>query len=273
MYFLFDIGGTHMRGAVSDGETILKKKIIETPDTFGNGMEQLAALAKELAGGNQIIACAGGVPGVLHKDRKSLFIAPHLTDWIGKPIVDTLGNALNAPVSLENDAAIAALGEANFGAGKNHRIVMYYTIGTGIGGARVVDGKLDARVFSSEPGHQIIDIDGSVKSKMHALESLASGSGISQYMGKSATEIKDRELWEETEKYLAVGIFNSILHWSPDIVILGGGIANEGIVSVANIQKLVNGKLVFYPEKPEFAKAQLGDESAFYGCLAYLKDY
>ncbi len=271
MYFLFDIGGTNMRGAVSDGETMLRKKTIATPDTFIDGMAQLAALALDLAEDSEITGCAGGIPGVLNKDKKSLFIAPHLSDWVGKPIAQTLSETLDIPVGLENDATMAALGEATYGAGKNHSIVMYYTIGTGIGGTRIVNGMIDKQVFGFEPGHQVVDIDATVKPKMHALESLASGSGIYEYMGKSPTEIKDREFWENIEKYLAVGIFNSILHWSPEIVVLGGGIINEEVLSVENIRKLVHEKLVFYPEKPEFAQAQLGEESAFWGAIAYLK--
>lgn len=277
MYFLFDIGGTHTRGAVSNGETILRKKIVETPDTFSNGMNELALLAKELAEGNKITACAGGVPGVLNKDKKSLYSAPHLLDWVEKPIVDKLGEALGVRVKLENDSTLAALGEAIYGAGKNNRIVMYYTIGTGIGGARIVDGKIDAKVFGFEPGHQMITISTSfeenniVNEDSILFEELCSGSGIQKRLGIPPSEMSDPSFWITVQKNLAVGIYNSILHWSPDVIVIGGGLVSEGVISADTLNDEMSKYLMPFPEIPLIKKSELGDESGLWGALAFLK--
>ena len=104
-----------------------------------------------------INAAAGGVPGILNKEKTVLLSAPNLEKWEDVFLKEALEKALDVPVRLENDAALGALGEAVFGAGKDKRIVAYFTVSTGVGGARVTDGRLDEGAFGFEPHRQIVD--------------------------------------------------------------------------------------------------------------------
>ncbi|MEK7520191.1 MAG: ROK family protein [Patescibacteria group bacterium] len=261
MIIVFDIGGTHMRVATSnDGATLGVVKEAPTPQDFGEGVQQLAVLARECAAGGMITAVAGGVPGVLNLEKNALIHAPHLPQWDGQPLKKKLENELVAPVTLENDAALAALGEATHGAGKGKRIVAYLTVGTGVGGARIVDGEIDANAFGFEPGHQIVG-------NGMTLEQCVSGSGIRARYGKAAEEITDAAVWNEAAQWLAEGIYNSMVHWSPDIVVLGGSVPAHKFSCDDLAARAAT--MPFSLPKTPIVPAALGDNAGLYGAIMY----
>ena len=265
MYLLFDIGATNMRIAVShDGETILEQKIIPTPSDFTEGIKAFKNCARELCGDMIINAAAGGVPGILNKDKTVLLSAPNLEKWEDVFLKEALEKALDVPVHLENDAALGALGEAVFGAGKDKRIVAYFTVSTGVGGARVTDGKLDEGAFGFEPHRQIVD-------GTHKLGYYISGNGIKKRYGKSPEDIEDPAMWEEAARWLAIGVNNAIALWSPEIFVLGGAVMRHRI-SVADVKRQVE-EFGNFPEFPEIVAAQLGDMSGLYGALALVRSF
>lgn len=160
MYLLFDIGGTNIRLAISkDGKTFGNPKIFSTPKSFNDGMRFIKKEALEISGGKKIKAVAGGIAGHLDKNKTKLAGSPNLPAWVGKPLKRALEDSFGAPVVLENDASVVGLGEAVFGAGKGKSIVAYITVSTGIGGARIVDGRIDKSSSGFEPWHQIINFD------------------------------------------------------------------------------------------------------------------
>ncbi len=272
MYLVFDVGGTNLRVAVSsDGKTLSATKTVLTPKDFNQGIQSLKQVADELSGGEKIAAVAGGLAGPLDKDKTMLIKSPHIGEWIQKPFKQALEKALNAPVHLENDADLAALGEASFGAGVGKNIVAYLTISTGVGGGRVVEGKIDANSLGFEPGHQIIVIDGSpcnCGGKGH-LESYVSGSGLERIYGKKGEEITDPQIWDQVAKYLAIGLHNTIVHWSPDIVILGGAVMKN--IDLGQVKKYLAEYLTIFPNPPEINRAKLGDQAGLFGALSLLK--
>ena len=265
MYLLFDIGATNMRIAVShDGETILEQKIISTPFDFDEGIKAFKNGARELCGDMIINAAAGGVPGILNKDKTVLLSAPNLEKWEDVFLKEALEKALDVPVHLENDAVLAALGEAVFGAGKEKRIVAYFTVSTGVGGARVVGGRLDESASGLEPGRQVVD-------GVHTLEYHISGNGIKKRYGKSPEDIEDPAMWEEAARWLAIGVNNAIALWSPEIFVLGGAVMRHRI-AVADVKRQVEA-FGNFPEFPEIVAAQLGDMSGLYGALALIRSF
>ena len=266
-----------MRLAVSEnGKTFDIPKIVPTPQNFEEGMEVFESLAKELAGGQKVLAAAGGIAGPFNKEKTVLLNAPHLLDWVGKPLGERLRRILDCPVYLNNDAALGGLGEAVEGAGKNEKIVAYLTFGTGVGGARIVDGKIDNNAFGFEPGHQILMMtpafvpqSGTSAGKW---ESYVSGSGFEKRYQKKPAEITDPKIWEEAARWLAYGLHNVIMLWSPNAVILGGpmilGRVAISLPVVVNYLKEINKT---FPEMPLVKKAELGDLVGLYGALVYLK--
>ncbi len=271
MFLVFDIGGTNMRIATSqDGITLSAIKSIPTPQNFEEGIKNFQNAAQELTHGQKIEISAGGVTGPLDKFKTMTLNPPHQKEWAGKPLKKELEAILQSNVYLENDTALAALGEATRGAGQGKDIVVYMTISTGVGGARVVNGKIDANSLGFEAGHQIIVIDGEpcdCGGKGH-LESYVSGSGLEKIYHQKAENLKDEKIWDEVAKKLAVGLNNTIVHWSPDIVILGGAVMQS--ISLEKVKTYLRETLVIFPTLPEIVPASLGDEAGLYGALKLL---
>lgn len=273
-FLLFDIGGTNMRLALlGDGKSfdlpaqVLQgkiweggPKIVPTPEDFDEGIKKFKEIAGELAGGNKIDAVAGGIASPLDKN-KEIINPPNLPSWQGKNFKKELENLFGAPVYLENDAALGALGEAIYGAGKSYNIVAYIAVGTGVGGARIVDGGIDQSAHGFEPGHQIIN-------KEKTLEEFIGGAYLKKKHGKSPSDIKDADIRDEIEKNLALGLNNIIVLWSPDVIVLGGGQMNN--INIDNVQKHLQKTLKIFPQAPEIKKAELGDKAGLYGALALM---
>ncbi len=279
MYLLFDIGGTNMRIAVSrDGVTFDEPRIVPTPKDFDAGMLALRNLATELLGGATPIAAGGGIAGTLSKDRKHFLVGAHLQGWNGKPIAAALETAFGCPVFVENDTAIVGLGEAVAGSGKGHRICAYVTVSTGVGGVRIVEESIDVSASGFEPGHQIIDAGGGLKSQSGYvggmgidLEGYISGTAITERYGKKPYEITDPAFWDDMARLLAFGLANTIVHWSPDVIVLGGSMMKQIGIPVDRVRAHLKGILHIYPELPLIEHSALGDIGGLYGALHFVK--
>jgi len=280
MHLLFDIGGTKTRVAVvkSKNDNAIqndKYQIFPTPDSFDDGIMAIAAVSKILQPSMRFESAIGGIGGVLNRDKSILANhadKPNLKDWRNKKLKKALEKALSCNVTLENDAALGALGEAVFGAGKNHDIVAYITIGTGIGGARIVNKKIDENSLGFEPGKQIIDADGSIFPKMKPpirLEDVLGGLSIQRRKKMIPTEIEDPAFWKQMSHFLAIGLNDTIVHWSPDVVVLGGSISKE--FKPETLKKQISKVLTAFPSIPQIKHAKFKDLTGLYGALAYIK--
>lgn len=265
MYLLFDIGGTKIRLAVStDHQTLSEPIAISTPTDFDQAMTQFQAAAEKLTQQHKLLACAGGVRA-LDPTKTTLLKHPHLPLWEGQPLKERLLKLLNCPVYLENDAAMAGLGEALKGAGQGKKIVAYLTIGTGVGGARIIDGQIDQASLGFEPGHQIIESH----PQPTDLESLIAGSALEKKYHQKPEEIDNPKVWEEVVRNLAIGLNNIIVEWSPEIIILGGSVTNK--IPFEKLQAELSQILKIFPTPPPIVKASLGDSAGLVGALQYLR--
>ena len=274
-YLLFDIGGTKTRLAVSsDRKSFGEPKIVPTPKNFNEAIALFQKVASELRGSEKITAAAGGIAGPLDKEKAKLVNSPNLPDWVQKALKEELQKAIDAPVYLENDAAIVALGEAIYGAGRGEEIVAYITVSTGVGGARIVDGRIDKNAMGFEPGHQIIDPAGAlcpICNKPGHLEGYVSGTALEKRYKTKPHEITDPKVWDEIAKWLAYGLNNVIVHWSPDIVVLGGSmIVRDPGIPIDRVRFYLKENLRIFPEPPPIEKATLSDLGGLYGALALL---
>lgn len=260
MYLLFDIGGTHIRIAVSKDHRNLGDIIkLDTPTDFDEGIALIKKTVNELSLNEKITAAAGSVR-YLDKTKTKIAIHPNIHLWEDKPLKQELEKTLCTTVILENDAALAGLGEATFGAGKDKTIIAFLTVGTGVGGARIVDKTIDKNALGFEPGFQIIE-DG-------YLEDFISGDGLQKRFGKKPEDITDEKIWDEVCQYLAIGINNTVVFWSPDIVVLGGSVMKN--INLAKVQTYLDKALKIFPQKPEVVKSILNDSSGLHGALALL---
>lgn len=272
MFIVFDIGGTNMRVAVSsDGKTLEESKIVPTPENFEQGIQTLKQVANELSKGEKIEGVAGGVAGPLDKDKNGLAKSPNIPGWINKPLKSVLEKIFECRAILENDTATGGIGEAVKGAGIGKKIVAYIALGTGVGGKRIVDGKISSDSFNFEPGHQIIVPDGDLCNcggKGH-MEPYVSGSYFEKTYGQKGEEISDPEIWDKISKYLAISLVNSTVHWTPDIIVLGGGVSQS--IPLEKVNAYLKEFLTIYPTAPQVVLGTLNHDAGLYGALELLK--
>lgn len=278
-YALFDIGGTNTRVAVSeDLKTFCDPIKFKTPDNFEEGIDAVVEAVKKLTD-KDIRAVSGGIRGVLDAERTVMTYDPgkKLTKWEEEPLAQRLKKKLKTDIYLENDTALVGLGEAVYGAGKEYEIVAYHTISTGVGGVKIENGRIDIHASGFEPGHQILDIDQTILGEdiEPTLENLVSGSALEERTGQKPYEIDQTDaVWDQLALYLSYGLRNTILYWSPHIIVLGGSmIVGEPKILLENIvihtHSLLDGDQV----PPEIVIAKLGDTGGLYGAMEFLNTH
>lgn len=258
-----DLGGTNIKGILvsSIGEVRAKHLCPTDTERGPNGVaESISELTDNLLSsgnlGRQDMAGVGlGVPGVTTAEGV-VVLAPNL-DWHHVPFKTILSDRLGVPVEIDNDASVAALGEARLGAGKGCESLVLLTLGTGIGGGIVLNGEIHhgSSFSAGEIGHVCLEPDGPVCGcgKSGCLEALAAGLAMVKYARErlengrlsslagtedltpelicnAAAEGDDlaKEVVARVARYIGIAIANVINLVSPDIVAIGGGISAAG---------------------------------------------
>ncbi len=180
-------------------------------------------------------------------------------EWRGVPLRRILQNALDVPVALDTDVNAAALAEHRWGAAKGVRNFVYLTVGTGIGGGAMVDGKLVHGLLHPEMGHLRIPGEGRGICPSHedCWEGYACGPAIAQ-LGSA-----------NTARYLALGIVNVASVLSPELIILGGGVMKTpGLLT--SVRALLRKET--YAPMPKLVRPALGDRAGVLGAIALASD-
>lgn len=151
--------------------------------------------------------------------------------WALTDILGPLRAGLGVPVMLDTDVNVAALGEWRWGSGRGLDTFSYITVGTGIGGGAVVNGRILHGLSHPELGHIRIPHDrhldpfvGSCPYHQDCFEGLASGEAIRQRWGRPAEELLDDQVWRLEADYLALGFLSVIYTSAPQRLIIGGGV-------------------------------------------------
>jgi len=262
--FAADLGGTHLRTAVVD-ETgkihfRLKQKTpaAETPEEIVEALVSAASDCDEQStgAGKPIDAISVVVPGSVNVAAGSIVKAPNLPCLDGFHLTGALTNALNRPALLDNDANAAAVGEMWQGAARGRRTIVCVTLGTGVGGGIILDGKLWHGVNDSaaEIGHMCVDPFGGVActcGSRGCLEVYASATAIvrmtrearprhpgsllqtnddltSETIHRSgvAGDELALEVFRRMGVYLGIGLVNLINILNPEMIVIGGGVVN-----------------------------------------------
>jgi len=203
--------------------------------------------------------------------------------WKNFNIVGVLKQAFKLPIGFDTDVNGAALGEYQWGAAQGLNDFIYLTVGTGIGGGLMINGRIVHGAMHPEMGHIIIPRDTSRDSfagccHFHStcLESLASGTAMSsRWCVKSPFDLpSDHEAWDLEAHYLGIGIANHILSFSPQRIIIGGGVMQQTHLLPKirrEVLKCLNGYLKF--EKivnrldEYIVKPGLGENSGICGAM------
>lgn len=263
MILLFDIGGTKARFAIShDGLSFDEPYIIDTPQSYSEGILAFHDCVQKITQGKKISKAVGGFPGIIVE--KKVFHSPNLLDYKGKLIGYELERIFGVEPEIYNDAALATLGEAVYGAGKDFDIVAYITVSTGIGGGLVIDKKIQKTTFGFEPGHQIVNYKTG-----ETLHDLISGRSLSKKYNKPAKEITEPEVYDFISEVLGSALTNTIVHWSPDVLVMGGSITKD--IDIYQVETEIKKRLHIFPHVPVIKRAELGSYNGIWGALATLQ--
>ena len=181
--------------------------------------------------------------------------------WQNFNLAGTVREALNVPVGFDTDVDAAALGEARWGAAQNLTDFLYLTVGTGIGGGAIINGRVLHGLVHPEMGHIRVPHDlardpypGGCPYHGDCLEGLASGPAMQGRWGKAAQELPpDHPAWILEAHYLALGLANWVLSLSPQRVLLGGGVLRQAHL-FPRIRKELAGLLNGYIQATEVTR-------------------
>jgi glucokinase len=290
-----DIGGTKIAvGIVDDNGKVLSKTQAPTdPNRYDASIDLIANMLRETArnAGVQLTGIGIGSTGPVDPMRGEFGDVDFLPGWRGKSPVRDLAKIFNVQVALENDGDAAALAEAGWGAGRNRSRLIYITVGTGIGGGIVLDGKLYRGVDGAHPevGHQVIDPTGPQCSCgfRGCWESLAAGPAMVAWLKNhvpadyphrheiTAKKICDlahrgdkvaQQAVEHEAFYLGLGLANLINLFTPDAIVLSGSVMKSAPLFLPRIHEVIRSGCRFVPaEKTQLTLASLGDDTNLIG--------
>lgn len=239
MYCGIDIGGTFIKyGLVAADGTIIEKH--QTPTLAHEGREALLTrilnVARHLASLHpSTLAIGVGVPGVVDPLSKHVQSPPNLPGWDDVPLQQIVAEALGIRVVVENDANAGAIAELRAGAGQRHKNFLYVTLGTGVGGGVVIDGKLYTGPHgdAGEVGHVHLH-PGTVLEKVIGRVGILEryGAGDSVDVGDidqraQGGEQRAIDVMKETGHLLGIGLCSALAVLGLRTVIVGGGISRS----------------------------------------------
>lgn len=300
--FGIDIGGTTVKcGLFSLAGEILDKW--EIPTTLGSILEDTAqtildkAAAKNIAK-DQIKGIGVGVPGPVTAD--GVVIVGVNIGWPDpKDVKGEMEKLTGLPVAVANDANVAALGEAWTGAAKGAKNAIMYTLGTGVGGGVIVDGKVIAGTHGAggELGHATVILEGGTPcgcGKTGCLETVTSATGIVRETKKYLAANQDPSSLRDVENLQAKDIFDAakandavalkmvdqvgyyfgfaVSHTAsatdPEKIIIGGGVSKAGQILIDAIQKYYRQFAFSSIQDTEFVIAELGNDAGIIGAAS-----
>ena len=263
-----DLGGTQIRAALSDlGGYLLRRTACATEADRGleEVLQRMVVLIQEVREGvsdSDLLGVGIGSPGPVDSLAGVVTSPPNLPGWRDVSLRAIMEERLALPVRLANDANAATLGEWAFGAGRRRRHMAYVTISTGVGGGIIADGRLflGHRGLATEIGHMTLQADGPCCNcgNYGCWEALASGTAIARegaeavqagrsprltelvrgvaeqvdakVVGEAARQGDPAagEIIERVASYSGVGVANLLHLYSPEIVLVGGGVSNLG---------------------------------------------
>ncbi|TDL64710.1 ROK family protein [Rhodococcus qingshengii] len=285
-FLAFDIGGTQIKyGIVTEDGDILAHWIMDTEAHLGGRaiIDKVITTGKTIVTEYAVSGIAISTAGQVNFHTGTIVAAGEtIPDYTGVEIKKLVRQALGLPVEVRNDVDCAALGEMWLG---NHgsKSFIALTVGTGIGGAIVIDGKMySGHSFSAgEWGYMLVDGE--------PFEKNASVSGLIQF----ANHYKEKRQWTGKEifdlydrgdeaiqtavrqfyRYLAIGISNLIYIFNPEKVILGGGITDRGERFLQEVQAEINNYLLpSFQINTEIVLAKQSNHAGMIGAVFHLMD-
>lgn len=273
-----DLGGTRLRVSVTDTEGVVHdKRVVPTPPEDPQSItREMRSLLGEHA--KEVSGAVVGVPGPIDYVNGKVLYLPNLPKW-GTYVTSTrLSHELGIDVLLANDADLAALGEHRFGAGVGSTDMVYVTVSTGVGAGVIVGGKLlHGNLSLAEVGHTIID-----RETYGTVEILGSATALGRLVGEEGADVTRRAQAGDKRALgyiadvgdaLAVGILNLAHIFSPEVIVVGGGLSQAGDLIFDPIRRMLVERGKNFPAgRARVVPASGGDDVGLKGAVAYWSD-
>ena len=305
-----DVGGTSIKGgSINEKGQILDRfsmkmdKKASPTRLFGDLAKLINEFIREHKYEEKISGIGMGIPGLINKYDGTVASSPNMEKWINFNIVSFMEKKTKLPVRTINDASAAALGEARFGKGKDYQYLVMITLGTGVGGGiiynqKVIDGNEGK---GAQLGHGLVKINGrkcgcgrkgcleayasataliketnkSLKKNpntlMHKIvEELGEVDARAAFMAEKAGDPEGTRLVNEYVMYLGEGLINIFNMLRPEIIVLSGGVANEGEYLINKLKAYVSERHYGIKNSPivEIEQASLGYDAGKIGAAA-----
>ncbi|MDD5680134.1 MAG: ROK family protein [Candidatus Omnitrophica bacterium] len=309
-----DIGGTHTKVALLDlsGHILHKTDFLTKNHKSGKLIKAVVSAVGEIIEKNKIrkhdiLGLGIGLPGLVDFKKGLVFCLTNVPGWKNVALKKILEGETGLPVFVDNDVKVMAMGELRFGAGKGYKNIVCLTLGTGVGGAVIMDGNLcrGSSLVAGEIGHIPINEAGplcncgshgcleayvgreyflhNARKKLRSAPNAAAMrmvrgnvSLITPELLKKAAEKGDSVsigIWQEAGLHIGNAIAGVVNLLNPQLVIIGGGMAEAGEIIFSSIKKAVNKKSMKIPAKAvKIVKAKLGNDAALIGAAEMVKD-
>jgi glucokinase len=307
-----DLGGTYLRVAcVTGAGELLHRQRIATPaggepEVVIPAIERLVGAARDAVADSHPIGLGVAAPGPLDPRRGIVIGVPNLVGWHEVPLAEILARQLDMTVWLHNDANLAGLGEARFGAGRGFDPLLYLTVSTGIGGGIICGGRIyeGAHGLAGELGHVIVADGGPACNFGHrgCLEALASGTGIArrarERLEAVATQqalpptrpqepitaesvagaagrgdVLSREIYERAGWSLGIAIGGHVNAFDPARVVIGGGVSRSWhLIEPAMLAGVAAVAMAWDRRAIDIVPARFGDDAGLIGAAVHAFD-
>lgn len=277
-----DLGGTAIKlGHFTQAGQCITRLTMPTPQpsTPAAVLEAIAAAIVSLDPNHEAVAIGVGTPGPADAAGRIARVAINLAGWRDVPIADTLETATGRPVVVANDANCAGLGEAWLGAGRAFKDMLTLTLGTGVGGAIILDGQLfvGRQGTAGELGLITLNPEGPPcnSGNQGSLEQHCSVQAIERETGLTPAALYDKAkggdaaaiaFWHTYGRWLGAGVASLVYVFTPEAVILGGGISAAAELFLPTMQaELERRVLPSSREGMQVLIAKLGNQAGMAG--------
>ena len=295
-----DLGGTNLKSALLDFKyKILRKEVFNTQD-FIKKERLIQAIVDSIhrilkyknLNKRQVLGIGLGLPGPIDVKRGLVHFFPNIAGWKEVNLKNILEKRLGLPVSLDNDANLMSLAEFRMGAAKGLRNVVCLTLGTGVGGGIIIEGRLyrGSTYSAGEIGHLPINEEGP-QCNCRGIACLETYIGNNRIIAQAKKifpqkisleklsqlakqkDGKALKIWSDVGGHLGVALVGVVNLLNPDAIVIGGGVANAGKVLFDRVKEMISRQAMpVQARQVKVFKAKLGNDAGLIGAGILVKE-
>lgn len=295
-----DLGGTNLKTALLDSHCNIRNKNVLKTRSLGKKDELMKGivysindiLVRNKLKKRDILGIGLGLPGPIDVERGIVHFLPNIPGWRGIKLKNILESKIGLPVFLDNDANLMSLAESRLGAARRFRNVVCVTLGTGVGGGLIIDGRLyrGSTFNAGEIGHIPVNENGP-RCNCGGVGCLEVYIGNNKIMQRAArlfgrhisleelsalskkADRKARKVWVDTGRYLGIALAGVVNTLNPDCIVIGGGVANAGKVLFDAIKTtLLKRAMSVQAKHVKVFKSSLGNDAGLIGAAILVRE-